>query len=283
MKFTRALLSFSALLFATCANAQDRLYTKDGGILDVKVKEVGTKTIVYKRSSNPDGPDFVIPKSDVERIKFQNGDEEYYGRREPIQHGRLHDNEVDGNYGKNILSLSPVHMTNTSATGFGISYERVLDKNTILSLYFPVAYSFKSNNSSYNSSPAKNEKDKSSMLWLYPSLKIYPTGSTGIIRYSVGPMFAIGTGNHSYHRQIYDPGTGNYVYQKNSEGLFVLGLLVNNSLNIQPTPKIHLGLELGLGIPYYSNENDNSGSYYYNDTYSDEPIVQFNFNIGYRF
>jgi hypothetical protein len=282
MKFTRVLLSCFALLFATCANAQDRLYTKDGGMLEVKVKEVGTKTIVYKKWSNTDGPDFVIPKNDVERIKFQNGDEEYYGRREPIQHGRLSEKVPDGTYGKNIVSFSPVHMTNTSAVGFGISYERVLDKNSILSLYFPIAYSFKSNNSNYNGSTGNHDKDKSSMLWLYPSLKIYPTGATGIVRYSVGPMFAIGTGSRSYNRNIYDPNTGNYQYQKTSEDLFVLGLLVNNSLNIQPTPKLHLGLELGIGIPYYSNEGDN-GPYNYNDTYNNEPIVQFNFNIGYRF
>ncbi|HTM67388.1 MAG TPA: hypothetical protein VL093_13760 [Flavipsychrobacter sp.] len=283
MKFTSVLLSFAALIFATCANAQDRLYTKDGGILEVKIKEVGTKTIVYKKWSNIEGPDFVIPKNDIERIKFQNGDEEYYGRKEPMQHGRLRDNVYDGAvYGKNILSFSPVHMTNTSPVGFGISYERVLDKNTILSFYFPVAYSFKTNNSSYSSSTGKYDKDKSSMLWLYPSLKIYPTGSTGIVRYSVGPMFAIGTGNRSYHRDVYDPITGLSNYQKVSEDLFVLGLLVNNSLNIQPTPKIHLGLELGIGIPYYSNEGD-KGTYYYDNTYSDEPIVQFNFNIGYRF
>jgi hypothetical protein len=272
------------MLFATCANAQDRLYTKDGGILEVKVKEVGTKAIVYKRSSNPDGPDFVIPKNNVERIKFQNGDEEYYGRKEPIQHGRLRDNAYDGAaYGKNILSLSPVHMTNTSATGFGISYERILDKNRILSLYFPVAFSFKTSNNTYNNITGYYDKDKSTMLWLYPSLKIYPTGSTGIVRYSVGPMLAIGSGSSSYKRQTYDPNTGNYNYEKTSEDLFVLGLLVNNSLNIQPTPKIHLGLELGIGIPYYTNENSNNATYYYSNTYSDGPIVQFNFNIGYRF
>jgi hypothetical protein len=282
MKFASFFLTVFALFFATCADAQDRLYTKDGGLLEVKIKEVGTKTIVYKKSSNPDGPDFVIPKSDVERIKFENGDEEFFGRREPLQHGRLQRGASDPSYKKNILSFSPVHMTNTSPTGFGISYERVLDKNSILSLYFPVAYSFKNSNGNYNYNNGNYDKDKSSMLWLYPSLKIYPTGSTGIVRYSVGPMFALGTGSRTFNRETYDPGTGNYIYQKTSEDLFVLGLLVNNSLNIQPTPKIHLGLELGIGIPYYTNEGNN-GPYYYDNTYSDEPIVQFNFNIGYRF
>lgn len=57
------------------ASAQDRLYLGDGSIQEVKIKEVSPKTVVYKKWNNLDGPDFVILKSEVEHIKYQNGEE----------------------------------------------------------------------------------------------------------------------------------------------------------------------------------------------------------------
>lgn len=176
-------------------------------------------------------------------------------------------------------------MTNTSALGLGISYERVLDKNAVLSFYLPVAYSFKNNNnSSYNYNTGNYNTNKSTMLWVYPGLKVYPTGSNGIVRYAVGPSLSFGTGNRNYYTSVYDPQTSTYKDVEANQDIFVMGLLINNSLNIQPTPKLHLGLELGLGIPYYTNEKApaNNATYYYTPIYSDVPLVQFNFNIGYR-
>ena len=120
------------------------------------------------------------------------------------------------------------------------------------------------------------------MFWFYPGVKIYPTGSDGIVRYAVGPSLAFGTGSRNYGRNIYDPGTGTYQYKRIEDDIFVMGIVVNNSLNIQPTPRLHLGLELGLGIPYYSTEPRDLNYDPYNELYN-APLVQFNFHVGYRF
>lgn len=280
MQLKAIFTAFTVVSLAAAASAQDRIYTKSGGMYEVKIKEVGTRTIVYKKWSNQDGPDYVMPKNEVERIRFQNGDEEQMtstGRMRAARSPKASHSE----YGKNIIGLSPIHMTNLSPVGFGLSYERVLDKGSIVSFYLPIVYSFKNEHDiNYYGSYAPY-RDERSMVWFFPGAKIYPTGSDGVVRYSVGPSLAFGTGNRLYTQSYYDPGTGTTNYRDVSENIFVMGIMVNNTLNIQPTPKLRLGLELGLGIPYYTNEERNSG-YYYN-TFNDEPLVQFNFNVGYRF
>lgn len=281
MQIRKLIFYLSVALVLNNANAQDRLYKRDGSIEEVKIKEVGTRTIIYKKWSNIEGPDFVILKNEIERIKFQNGDEENFGRY-GAETRAIKERRISGTrYGNNILSFSPVHMTNTSAVGFGLSYERVLDKNNILSFYFPIVYSFKNNNDYYDPSVSSYTNNKSTMLWVYPGIKIYPTGNNGVVRYSVGPCLAFGSGSRNYANSVFDPVSNSYIIVQHEESVFVMGLLVNNSLNIQPTPKLHLGLELGIGIPYYTDEKNNN-SYYYN-LYKDLPLVQFNFNIGYRF
>lgn len=61
--------------------------------------------------------------------------------------------------------------------------------------------------------------------------------------------------------------------------LFTAGAVVNNSLNVNPTKRFFLGIELALGFVFYEEyEGATYGSY---DPY--EPIAQFGFKIGYRF
>ncbi len=279
MQFKQTLTVLVAVCAFQTTFAQDYIYTRDGGMYEVKIREVGTQTITYKKWSNPEGPDFVLARNLVERIKFQNGEEEHFKNSDRLPSSRSH---KAGNkyYGKNILSLSPIHMTNISPIGFGMSYERVLDKKNIVSFYLPVAYSFRDESYNYYSNPYYYRNDRK-MVWAYPGVKIYPTGSDGVVRYGVGPSLAIGGGGFKYTETTYDPFTGQQQYHEVEDNIFALGLIVNNSLNIQPTPKLHLGLEMGIGVPYYTNER-RAGNYYYN-VLRDAPLVQFNLQFGYRF
>lgn len=270
--------------FIASASAQDRIYKKDGSMEEVKIKEVGTRTLVYKKWNNQDGPDFVIAKSEVSRVRFQNGDEESFDRHDRMRplkekHG------ADLNYGKNILAFSPIHMTNTSVTGVGLSYERVLSRNNVLSFYLPVAFSFKNNNDRNYYGTGYDRRYDAHVFWAYPGIKIYPTGSDGKVRYAAGASLAFGAGSNTVHEQVYDPLTGGTMYSDRDHDVFVMGLLVNNSLNVYPSPHLRIGLELGLGIPYYYEDgsNDVNSNYYYSSPYDGVPLVQFNFNIGYRF
>lgn len=286
----KALLTTFAFLTLYAANAQDKIYRRDGSLLDAKVTEVNNRTISYKKAENLEGPTYVIDRSEVEKIKYENGSIEYFNEapaRGP--HARTpHELPVRGQnnrvpYGKNILSFAPVQMTNTSVTGLGLHYERMLDKRGMFAIYIPLVWSINSyGNTYYNGYSYDNQTY--SMFWTYPGLKIYPAGSNHKVSYGVGPSLALCAGNRTYTYDNYDPNTGNYTKTTTNKDVFQMGIMVNNSLNIQPSPHLYLGVELGLGIPYIHNNDNYSNNYNtpgYN--YDDEPLVQFNFKIGYRF
>jgi hypothetical protein len=51
----------------------DKMFFKNGDILNVKVLEISDKTIRYKRCDNFEGPDYNTSKGKVEMIKYANG------------------------------------------------------------------------------------------------------------------------------------------------------------------------------------------------------------------
>ena len=59
--------------------AQDKIVYYDGSIKNAKVTEIGLKEIRYKKPTNLQGPDYVILKSDVLRIEYENGSIDYFG------------------------------------------------------------------------------------------------------------------------------------------------------------------------------------------------------------
>lgn len=271
---------FSGLLILTAlgsfANAQDKIHLRNGNIIEAKVKEVDNRVVVYKKYSNQDGPDYKVGKNDIEYIRYENGSEDRFAR------GREEREDADdnrrsripaGEYGNNIISLAVVQMTNESPAGVGLHYERVVDKRGIVSIYVPMALSFiRDDNYGYN---GYSTDANSVFFYAYPGVKIYPTGSKRRVSYGVGPSIAIGFGDRYRYQDIYFPGTGQYAgTERRRESVFKSGLMVNNSLNIQPTKNFYLGLELGLGFTYIDN---------FDNYYDDEPLVQFNFKLGYRF
>jgi hypothetical protein len=56
--------------------ACDTIQFKSGEKVSAFVSEIGLSEIRYKKCNNPDGPTFVVSKSDVSKIKYSNGFEE---------------------------------------------------------------------------------------------------------------------------------------------------------------------------------------------------------------
>ena len=282
------IFSATCLMVIACtASAQDKILLQNGGIINAKVKEVSPRTITYKKSDNPDGPDFVIRNDEVESITYANGtkdriydrgDDRDDRRRQPRdrnEHSRM--SLSSEKYPKNILSIAPLQMANEGPAGIGLHYERVLDKKSMFSFYLPAAVIFYNSNQ-YNYISNSSENKTRAFCYFYPGIKVYPTGSNRRVSYGVGPSIALGFGNKRFETGY--NGT-NYTYEDKS--VFKSGLLLNNSLNIQPTKNLYIGLELGLGFTYYNSENNNNGYYNSGVFDSDVPLVQFNFAIGYRF
>jgi hypothetical protein len=282
----RFLLITMLVLAGLGAAAQDKIYLVDGSIIQAKVKEINPRNIIYTRWENKDGAEYVISRREVAKIVFENGTEETISRiRIPFREPRVREATNDtrtgqptkmADLGKNILAIAPLQMSNESPAGLGVHYERVLDKNGIFNLYLPIGFTFFDDQpSSYTSSMAPPEKKSRVFTYLYPGLKIYPAGQGHRLSYSVGPSFGLGFGT-KYNLTRGRDSLGSVIQEYKEENVFKAGFMINNGLNLQPTKSFYLGLELGLGVYYSNNESK--------ELYTrDEPMVQFNFKMGYRF
>ena len=72
------ILFLTFLLCTAKSFAQDTVFYRDGTLRYVKVLEIGEDKVKYKNSNNPDGPDYIINKRDVQRIGYKNGTSETF-------------------------------------------------------------------------------------------------------------------------------------------------------------------------------------------------------------
>lgn len=74
MKTTiRTIIAMAFLSLGISSYAQDTLIMANGAYLPARVLEVNTSEIKYKKADNPDGPTFVVSKSEVSSIRYKNG------------------------------------------------------------------------------------------------------------------------------------------------------------------------------------------------------------------
>jgi hypothetical protein len=282
MKLNIKTILLAVAMIALCGSvsAQDKIYKSDGDILDAKIKSVGVKTITYLMFNNQTGPEYTIEKAAVEKIVYQNGSEDVFDEWRPVRHMRYRrgmGSDITAphtklHYKPSVLAIAPLQFSE-NGLGVGLSYERALDKDGFIAFYMPVILTWDLNNGTYVNSNGNTVNGNADMMfYAMPGIKLYPTGSFGPIKYSVGPSLVIASGQKS--SAAYDP-TGTYISSYNTQSHFVLGMIVNNSLNINPGPHIYLGLEVGLGFSYLNTVGGlNQGT---------EFLVQGGFKIGYRF
>lgn len=182
-------------------------------------------------------------------------------------------------YADNILAIAPIQLSENGVAGFGISYERSLDKAGIISFYLPISAVMNTNSEQRLGSDAHYNDP---MMYIMPGVKLYPTGNKGIAKYAVGPSLVFATGQrtdvdnsilayNTYPYPYYYPYNNMYVTRTHT----MLGMMVNQSLNINPSPHLYVGTELGLGFTYLNNlDGVNQGT---------TGMVQFSFKMGYRF
>jgi hypothetical protein len=69
----KKLLLFLFLLWSVSSLAQDTIVEKSGTSIPARVMEIAKDNVRYKKFTNPDGPTYVISKSDIIFIRYQNG------------------------------------------------------------------------------------------------------------------------------------------------------------------------------------------------------------------
>lgn len=187
---------------------------------------------------------------------------------------------------KSTLSIAPFQYTE-NGVGFGLSFEHALDPRGIVSLYVPAIATFNLGHRDYNyyngyyngyGYPDQSKKNDV-MGYIMPGIKFYPTGM-GKVKYAVGPSLVVGYGQKTLTQNmpyVYDPTYGyyNYVSYQQTYNRFMMGMMLNNSLNINATRHLYIGAEVGFGFSYFDQIN--------NYNYGSKFLTQGGFKIGYTF
>lgn len=74
----RLSLFFVVALICSFVNAQDVITKKNGEDINAKIIEVGTTEVRYKQADNLNGPTFVLNKSEILMIRYENGSKEIF-------------------------------------------------------------------------------------------------------------------------------------------------------------------------------------------------------------
>ncbi len=74
----RVLFVTALMLFGMAAAAQDVITTKDGDDIQAKVIEITETDVMYKKYSNLNGPTYILSKSDILIVRYENGEKEVF-------------------------------------------------------------------------------------------------------------------------------------------------------------------------------------------------------------
>lgn len=76
---------FAVWCGAMTAAAQDLIVKTDASQVEARVLEISPDAVRYKRFSNPDGPTYVLPVTEIRYIRYANGEVEYYAKEVPAE------------------------------------------------------------------------------------------------------------------------------------------------------------------------------------------------------
>ncbi|KAA6438657.1 hypothetical protein FEM33_18525 [Dyadobacter flavalbus] len=262
---------FSAIFIV--ANAQDVIIRRNGKIIECKVIEVGVDRVTYKLGKEETSANFIIRKNELSSIRFGSGETVYMNERQEAENEKNRRREMA--FGANLINFSPFKALDSGA-GLGISYERIIDKQGYFGIIVPFTLVLPE---SYSSSFTYDNRSGTEVFYFSPGLKIYPAGQRRVT-YAVGPNLFTGFGHRWVYGNYYDPRTGSYTNTEGKAKIFRFGLMVNNYINFQITPRFQLGLNAGLGSRYIENEKYLNVN---NRMRGIELTGEFMFNLGLRF
>jgi hypothetical protein len=109
----------TGVLFSYKIFSQDMINATDGRSISAKVLEIGSTEIKYKNSANQDGPVYVMNKSDISSIKYENGTEDVFAKTSQAdqESNKVNGYNTDPNGGANTSS-SPANNGYASSGGY---------------------------------------------------------------------------------------------------------------------------------------------------------------------
>lgn len=174
-------------------------------------------------------------------------------------------------YGDNIIRFHPINVFEYGGVGLGLGYERILTEDGKLGVKIPFHLGMRSQWDQFGGPGGRNTTNYA--LMFNPGIKFYPSGQRKVT-YGLGfSIFGITATNDRYEG-VWN-GTSRFVAGSSTH----LGMMVDNSLQFNLSPKFNIGMEVGLGPSYFNRYTQD------NSTWSDPLgfMGSFNFHMGYRF
>ncbi len=107
-KIAYTFMIIATVLMSKNINAQDKIFLKSGDKIEAKITEVNIDNIKYKNFSNLNGPVFTIPKKDINKVVYENGESDIF---------------KEEGFRRNRINADVLAFTYNSA--FSASYERL--------------------------------------------------------------------------------------------------------------------------------------------------------------
>ncbi|MFC2114004.1 hypothetical protein ACFLRI_01500 [Bacteroidota bacterium] len=112
------LLSLGAIIHCFSQTREfDKIYRRDGREFEVILVEVGIEEVKYRKSTNPDGPLFILLKAEILFIEYRNGETESFNNP-----GRKHKRWDDLKFGDNIIGIN---LFGSYSNDLMFNYERI--------------------------------------------------------------------------------------------------------------------------------------------------------------
>lgn len=117
-------------IFSFGSFAQDTLYTTKGKIITGQVIEITPQEIKYKRAANPNGPLYVVDKTDIVLIHYKNGTKDVFENSDEINSNNPQNNSndntvvVDRRPRVNVIVGAPLPYFAWGGLGWGWNWNR---------------------------------------------------------------------------------------------------------------------------------------------------------------
>lgn len=143
----RKLILFVALfhLVSLAAKSQDKIYRKNGKVVEAKIVEVGSSEIKYREFNDPNGPVYVLETDLIKRIVFENGKEQKFNDsiKDPERYAGQKNSAIKINFLSALYGYSEISFE--KSTGVGKGFEVSLGiigagKGGVLDYTFPTTF-----------------------------------------------------------------------------------------------------------------------------------------------
>jgi len=280
-KYILLLVLFFSL--ASAAQAQDKIYRKNGKVVLAKVLELGTSDVKYKLFEEADGPVYVLEKEQITKIVLESGKTETFqpNLKDPEAYVGQRNKAIKIDFLGPMIGYSQI--TFEKSTGVGKSYELTLGiigagKNQSFNYYM----------SDFDVVKRSQFGLSASVGYKFNKLPNFVSGRTRFYHLMQGsyvkPVFYLG--NYSENRVFYKPGNNGseYVIDRTNTTFGALQLELGRQWVFADQFLLDTYAGLGYGFDnkksdYGYGDIDGSSFNYINARGGSSPGVSFTYGI----